>query len=57
MAFAGFKEKGKRKKTMPKIGNNRIDNYNKTDQRFNNKTSNTSQNYNTNTAITTLGKQ
>ena len=56
MVFAGFKKKGKRKKTTLKIGNNRIDNYNKINQKFNNGISNISRNYNTNTAIITLSK-
>jgi len=56
IVFVRFKEKSKRKKTTPKIGNNRIDNYNKTNRKFNNKTSNTSQSYNTNTVITMPGK-
>ena len=42
---------------MLEIGNNKINNYNKTDQKFNNGGNNISRNYNINTAITTLGKQ
>ena len=30
IAFTKFKKKGKKRKTMPEIGNNKIDNYNKT---------------------------
>jgi len=43
MAFAGFERKGKKKKTMPKIGNNKANNYNKTNQKFNNRVGDTSQ--------------
>ena len=42
---------------MPEIGNNRINNYNKTDQKFSNEANNISQSYNINTAITTPSKQ
>ena len=42
---------------MLEIGNNKINNYNKTDQGFNNKASNISQIYNTNTAIITPGNK
>jgi len=43
---------GKKRTTMPEIGNNKVGNYNKTDQKFNNKAKNISQNYDSNTAIT-----
>jgi len=41
---------------MPEIGNNKINNYNKTNRKFNNEANNISQNYNINIAITTPNK-